>query len=261
MGVLDEIIKKTQDVNTQRESVRKALQLSAVQYSTLATQNQQELDQMVSQNRARVGAALGKVSAVLDEATTAHVKVSADEVKMARIEAIKGATVGGLKQKSNVGRDSREQNKLYAELSEQLGEMTSEEISAVYAAHELGDIKGLKSIYSSIRERIAAKNKGEQGLGESHKESFAESPTFATDNFLTRYREKIVGVLASSGVIMTIPIPILLSFFNKRITLPSIGIDEIFLPKPGDVFLTGVATYLATALIAIVLENMSAKKQ
>lgn len=140
-----------------RDRVRDALQLSTEKFSGLATQHKEELASMVAKNKEGVASGLDQVKGALDEAAAAGVEVSVEDAQGARIEAIKGGTVEGLKAKRDEGRVAAERSHISSQLRELSDDITDEEAAVVEAANESGDVSVLKSVIQSVSERVTAK--------------------------------------------------------------------------------------------------------
>lgn len=145
-----------------RDCVRAALHLSTDSYSALAATHKEKLQGMVEQNKNQVSAGLGEVQDVFAQAAEIGHEISADEAQEARVEAIKGGTVSGLKEQRDEMRLSDTKSKLSAKLAEQFNDMSDEEIAETQAALESDDAAALKRLSDLVAERVAASKATEQ---------------------------------------------------------------------------------------------------
>jgi hypothetical protein len=146
------------------DRVREALRIPANHFDTL--------NKMVAENRVKVGAAVSVVESDASEANDEILKegLESDEklsdykaflqdVNEAKRAQIKSATIEGLKAKRDESKTSLAQNRVSSKLNNQFDKLTDEEVSAIDAAHESGDVAALKAVNKAVEERlVAAKN-------------------------------------------------------------------------------------------------------
>ncbi len=146
-----------------RERVRNALRVSHEDSIMLAAKYKSDLGDMVAKNKEAVAGSLGEVNSALEEAATAAaaakaagvevVEVTADEAQGAKIEAIKGSTVEGLKAKRDEMRETLNKAKTTENLGADYDNVSDEEVAKLDTALESGDHETLKGVQGEISKR------------------------------------------------------------------------------------------------------------
>ena len=182
-----------------RDAVREALRISTDSFGSLAAQHKTELGQMVSKNKEAVGASLGEVNTEVDKAVEAGAEITAEDVQGAKVEAIKGSTVEGLKAKRDEMRAASALGEASGKLSQNFEAMNADEVAESEAALASGDAAVMKKINAAVGERVAAEQKAAAAAKEANLTP-GERKTRTLEGLNARVQEQLKGPEATKNV-------------------------------------------------------------